>query len=196
MDSTLLFNQTNDPLKTWMFNNQSKEEIKSILYNIPVLYDDEPIVQCALNTAVTCVLETFQDSLNDDGYIQIESVAASVGVTGYVNSVTELAILRTCHAFERMIDDDDAVDYDYGLTVTGVQMLEYVSEYIIDFQEKVSQFVFLTFTGVILHLVKTIKELEACVFNFDTYTIKRINYNPAVIQVNCHVERTQGLLLR
>lgn len=196
MDSTHLFSQPNDPLKTWMFNNQSKEEIKSILYNIPVMYDDEPIVQCALNTAVTCALETFQDSLNDDGYVQLESVAASVGITNYVNSVTEVAILRAYQAFERMIDDDDAVDYDYGLTVTGVQMLEYVSEYIIDFQERINQFVFLTFTSVILHLVKTIKELEACVFNFDTYTITRNNYNPAVIQVNCHIERTQGLLLR
>lgn len=196
MDLTTLFNNPDDTLKSWMFNNKSDEETKTMAYSIPVLLDNDPIVQCALNAAVVNVLETFQTSLSDEGYREIESVVKMGATPGYINTVTEVAMSETFYSLERMIDDNETINYDYGYNVTGNQMMDYITDNVNQFQEKITQFAFLVFTGVISNLIETVKGLETCGIVIGTYLIKQSFYDQSTVHIDCYIDRTKGLLIK
>ena len=186
---------TNALARAWFFNNISDEVVKIMVVNIPLLTDPDPTIHCALNISAKQVLESFQASLNDDGYGAIDEIIQSGQYTSYVEAVTEIAVANTFYEMESLLYDDGGfIEYDYGLNVSSTVMMEYITDNIVPYQNRIAQFAFIVFTSVITSIVSTVKSLKAFGANIDTYELKRSMDNDAVVNVACYIDRTAGFI--
>lgn len=193
---SLLNNEyTNGLARAWFFNNLSDEVVKIMVFNIPLLIDPDPTIHCALNISAKQVLESFQASLNDDGYDSIDEIIQSGHYTSYIEAVTEIAVANTFYEMESLLYDDGGfIEYDYGLNVSSTVMMEYITDNIVPYQNRIAQFAFIVFTSVITSIVSTVKSLKAFGANIDTYELKRSMDNDAVVNVACYIDRTAGFI--
>ena len=186
---------TNALARAWFFNNISDDVVKIMVFNIPLLIDADPVVHYALNISAKQVLEVFQTSLNDDGHSAVDEIIQSGQYTSYIEAVTEIAVANTFYEMESILYDDGGfIEYDYGLNVSSAAMMEYITENIIAYQNRVSQFAFIVFTSVITAIVSTVTSLKAFGANIDTYELKRSMSNDAVVNVACYIDRTAGFI--
>lgn len=173
-----------------LINAYLTDDHKTFKYNMPQLFNENFEAQHALDFTAWHVLSVFQDSLNDDGYADVERVLKSGKYTRYINIITERAMADAFANLENIIYDDTGyIEYPHN-TVPGDNILNYINDNLIVHQNDMNNFAFLFLTNVIANVIYIIKLLRKDGITIDTYTIYPDSIDRSTVCVTCYVSKT------
>ena len=181
-------------IPAWMFNRRDGDISKMMIFNIPVLQAHSMMLQCAYDTAIWKLIKVFENSLNDDGHEEIDRIIQDGNPAMYIGIVVERTISEVFCEFEGILDSDvNYINFDRGYSLPADELINYLTDNIASFQNRIDMFAYVVFHSVMVNLVKLIKEFYHCGMRIDAYSLNIMSAQPNVLRVTYYLDRTVGL---